>query len=74
MLKSGDSEMIQQMFNRLRGEVRTTIMNVIQLVYFMRGAIQYDDMLQRTPVERQMFEEFIEARLESQKNSVTPVY
>jgi len=74
VLKSGDSEMIQKMFNRMRAEVRTTIMNVIQLVYFMRGAIQYDDMLQRTPVERQMFEEFIEARLESQKDSAFPVY
>ena len=74
MLKSGDSEMIQKMFNRMRTEVRAAIMNVIQLVYFMRGAIQYDDMLQRTPAERQLFEEFIEQRLESQKDSMAPVY
>ena len=62
------------MFERMRGEVRILITNIIQLVYFMRGAIQYDDMLQRTPAERQLFEEFIEKRLEAQKDSMFPVY
>jgi len=66
--------MIQKMFSRMRGDVRARITDVIQLVYFMRGAIQYDDMMQRTPAERQLFEEFIEQRLESQKDSMAPVY
>jgi hypothetical protein len=74
MLKSGDTEMIQTMFKRMTTEVSILITNVIQLVYFMRGSIQYDDMLQRTPAERQLFEEFIEGRLESQKNSMFPQY
>jgi hypothetical protein len=74
VLESGESEMIQKMFHRMRGEVRALLMNIISLVYFMRGAIQYEDMLQRTPAERQLFEEFIERRLEMQKDSMFPVY
>ena len=74
MLESGDSELIQTMFNRMRGEVRTLLTNIIGLVYFMRGAVQYEDMLQRTPAERQLFEEFIEQRLTAQKDSMFPIY
>ena len=74
MLKSGDSAEIQAMFNRMRAEVRDLIHGVIQLVYFMRGAIQYDDMLLRTPAERQMFEEFISERFEVEKDNPFPQY
>jgi len=62
------------MFTRLTKEVRIIIRNVVQLVYYMRGAIQYDDMLQRTPAEREIFEEFIAERFEAQKDSMFPVY
>lgn len=66
--------MIQDMFKRMTAEVRMLIRSVIQLVYFMRGAIQYDDMLLRTPAERQLFEEFITERFEVEKDSPFPNY
>ena len=43
-------------------------------VYFMRGSIQYEDMMLRTPAERQIFEEFISERLEIEKDSPFPNY
>lgn len=74
MLKSGRPEEIQAMFETMRKEVRSLIYSVIQLVYFMRGAIQYDDMLLRTPAERQMFQDFISERFEVEKDNPYPNY
>lgn len=42
----------------------------MQLAYFMRGAIQYDDLMYRTIAERQIMSEFISERLESQQNGL----
>jgi len=40
----------------------------------MRGSIQYEDMMRRTPGERQLFEEFISERLEVEKDNPFPNY
>ncbi len=47
---------------------------VIELVYFMRGAIQYDEMLRRTFVERQMVDEFVRDRLTAEQKKPFPTY
>jgi len=58
----------------MKGESRTLVKSVVQLVYFMRGSIQYDDMMFRTPGEREVMEEFIEERFETEKKNPHPVY
>lgn len=58
----------------MRREAEQIIENVIELTYFMRGAIGYEEMLFRTPGERQMIASFITRRLESQQKSMYPVY
>ena len=50
------------------------IRSVIELVYFMRGSVQYDDMMWRTPFERDMFAEFIKDRMEKEAKKDFPVY
>jgi len=62
------------MFKRYQGEVRGIIKDVIQLVYFMRGSIQYNDMLNRTYAERQMIGDFVEERLTVEGKRSNPVY
>ncbi len=62
------------MMSRLQGDVQTVVDNIIELSYFMRGAISYEEMMLRTPGERQRISKFVEKRLESQKNSMYPVY
>lgn len=62
------------MFQRLRKESRDLIKHVIELVYFMRGAIQYESMMEMTPGERDMIAEFIKVRLEDQKGNPYKVY
>jgi hypothetical protein len=62
------------MFSRLQRDGELMLKSIIQLVYFMRGAISYNDMLEMTYHERSMVKEFIEAHLESQSKSPHPVY
>jgi len=62
------------MFDFMRGEVRSLIKHIINITYFMRGAIQYEEMMRRTPAERQLFEEFISERLDVEKDNPFPNY
>jgi len=74
MLKTGNQEEIRKMFRSMDNEVKTIVSSVIQLVYFMRGSIQYDDMMFRTPGERDLIEQFISDRMEQEKDHMHPQY
>ena len=62
------------MIDRLKAEARQIVHQCVELSYFMRGAIQYHDMLQTIPAEREIISDFVKKRLESQKKSMYPVY
>lgn len=62
------------MFERLDRERRLILENIIQLVYFMRGAIQYHDMLNMSQIERQAVAMFLEKRLDAEKEKMYPNY
>lgn len=62
------------MFNRMRMETRGLLKEVIELVYFMRGSIQYNDMMAMTPVERELIGDFIKGRLDQERENPHPVY
>ena len=74
MLKHGSPDDVRNMFVRLRNESRDLLKSVISLVYFMRGSIQYDDMMLMTPVERELVNEFLKDRFEQEKDRHYPVY
>lgn len=74
MLKHGSPQDIRSMFNRMRTEVRGLLKEIISLVYYMRGSIQYEDMIMRTPVERELIHDFIDERFEQEKKNPYPVY
>jgi len=40
----------------------------------MRGAVTYEEMMRRTPGERDAMSRFIKKRLDAQKDSMYPVY
>jgi hypothetical protein len=54
------------MFKAMDKSVKNTISNVIQLVYFMKGSVQYDDMMWRTPLERSLMEDFLLDQLKNE--------
>lgn len=62
------------MFDRMGNERRRIIKSVTQLVYFMRGAIQYKDMMNMSLVERDIVNSFIEERLEKEGQKMYPTY
>ena len=62
------------MFDRMGRERRRIIKSITQLVYFMRGSIQYHHMMNMSLVERQIVNEFIEERLEVESKKMYPTY
>jgi hypothetical protein len=62
------------MFDDLRESSRALIQGVIQLVYFMRGSISYDEMMQLSHGEREMISEFLKKRLEVEAERLHPNY
>jgi hypothetical protein len=73
-VKQGNPEDIKHMFNVLKQDIDNIIDSIISLVYFMRGAISYDEMLLRTPGERDRINLFLEKRLEAASHQMYPVY
>lgn len=56
-------------------EVESLINELIQITYFMRGGVQYEDLLyMRSAVERSLMTEFITKRLEVEKEKMHPIY
>ena len=73
-LRVGTPEEIQLMFKRMDVERKRSLDEIIQLVYFMRGSVQYRDMMNMTLIERQAISEFIEKRLEAESKKMYPIY
>lgn len=74
MLRSGSPEDIRVMFDQMNTERKNLLTTIVRLVYFMRGAIQYQDMFEMSPVERDAVAEFIEKRLEAEANKAFQNY
>ena len=63
------------MFGRLRSDGRRIIESVVELAYFMRGSMSYEDILLRMSfAERDIAETFIRKRLEAESKKPNPVY
>lgn len=74
MIKQGSPDQIKEMFMTMNSARENIIENVISLVYFMRGAIQYSDMMLMSHVEKQAISNFIKQRLEMEKDKMYPIY
>ena len=62
------------MFQRLDRQTQELVEECVQLTYFMRGAVSYEEMMRRTPGERQIIGNFVEKRLEMEAKTPYPVY
>lgn len=64
-----------KMFGRLRAEGKRIIENIIEISYFMRGSMKYEDILLRMSyAERDLTEQFLKKRLEGEAKKPHPVY
>lgn len=63
------------MFADLKGQAGKLIENAYELVYFMRGAVSYSEILEMTPGERSIMSDFISKRIKTEiKNNPHPNY
>ncbi len=62
------------MFKLLDRDIDVLLQNVIELCYFMRGAISYEEMMMRTAGERQRIQDFVKRRLDLEAKKLNPVY
>jgi hypothetical protein len=62
------------MFVGMNKERDNIIKSLVELVYFMRGSVQYESMKNMTKVERQAVSDFIEKRLEIESKKMYPNY
>lgn len=74
MIQSGDVSGIQVLIQRLGAEVKQLVRSAIEIAYFSRGAISYNEVLQMSAAERDLAIEFIQERLEAAKKMQFPVF
>ena len=74
MIVSGDTSRISEMINSMAFDVRSLLKSAIEIAYFSRGSIQYNEVLHMSPLERDLAVEFINKRLELAGKSPFPVY
>ena len=62
------------MFQILQRDAQALIDGVIELVYFMRGSITYEEAMMRTRGERDRIGIFLEKRLKAESKRTMPNY
>lgn len=58
----------------LGDQVEKILYDITELTYFMRGGLQYNDALELTTIERQIFSKFLNKYLESEVKKTKPNY
>lgn len=63
------------MFSRFQRDSELLMENVISLIYFMRGAVSFEEMMcQVTPGIRQQMSDFIDKRLDAERKKMFAIY
>ena len=62
------------MFGRLRAEAKRLVREAVELAWFMRGSLQYHNIMDMTPLERDVVKDFIKDHMENVKDHSFPVY
>lgn len=57
------------MFKRMDLSAKDLIESIVQLAFYMNGGIQYDELMWRTPLERDIMENFLLKRMEKAKTT-----
>jgi hypothetical protein len=68
------AEDIQKLFDNFAKEIDQTKANCLRLVWYMRGGLQYTDVMNMSSVERDMINKLIDENLETSKKSGLPFF
>lgn len=64
MIKQGNVKEISRMIARMGNEIKKLIRECMELSYFSKGSIPYQDVLQMSAAEREIAIEFVNERIE----------
>lgn len=62
------------MFADLEGQTKSILKEAVELTYFMRGSIQYEESLNLTFVERETMTKFLNEHIKRETKKVNPIY
>lgn len=74
MIMSGETSRISELINSMAFDVRSLLKSAIEISYFSRAATTYEKVLQMSALERDLWVDFINKRLEQAAKSPFPVY
>ena len=75
ILKRGNSEEIQRMFQALRKSSSALMKNLVELAWFMRGSLDYEYAFNLTHMEREAIRDFLSERMEKmEQKKMVPIY
>lgn len=69
-----DHASIQKLLDSMEKEVEGIKKNALQLTWYMRGGVSYDDILNMSLTERRMISDIVEKNLEITKQTQLPFF
>lgn len=62
------------MYKDLGDQVENLILNIIEIVYFMRGGLPYDEAMELSILEKSLYQTFLNKHLEREVKKLYPNY
>lgn len=62
------------MFQRFQREMKAFLNEAMEISYWSRGAVQYNDAFDLTPIERDHWNAWLKKRLEEESKRMNPSY
>ena len=74
MTETGNVKMINKVIMTFRADNEKLLSGIMELIYFFRGALSYEEAMRMGPEEREIAIKFINKRLEAASKSMFPIY
>ena len=74
MMESKNSKAIKKILASFVRDNEATLNQAFELVYFFRGAISYEEIMNMSPSERELATTYINKRLEAASKMPMPIY
>lgn len=74
MILTGDHTRIIEMIDKLAVEVKALLTAAIEISYYTRGAVSYDQVLNMSAFERDLTIDFVNERLKAASKMPFPVF
>lgn len=74
MIRRNNQEEIGIVINQFAKQTRNLVKSCVELIYYMRGAVTYNEVMNMSAAERDLLSEFINERLKEASKMSFPVF